>query len=143
MAEPHVVTALIAKRAELAGQLEATQAEVRRLIIDLDNVDSTLRIFSPDIDLDDIRPKPLPPRYVAYKGEVSRIIFGTLRDAHHPMTVEELTQHVMAERDLNTSDKRLIRTVAKRVGSCLRHYRSRGVIQSAHGPGGRVLWKVR
>jgi hypothetical protein len=142
MAEAHVVTALIAKRAELAGQLESAQAEVRRLIIDLDNVDSTLRIFKPDIDLDEIRPKPLPPRYVAYKGEVSRIILGTLRDAHHPMTTEELTQHVMAERDLNTSDKRLIRTVSKRVNACLRHYRGRGVIQSAQGPGGRVLWAI-
>jgi hypothetical protein len=62
MAEPHVVTALIAKRAELAGQLEDAQAEVRRIVIDLDNVDSTLRICKPDIDLDEIRPKPLPPR---------------------------------------------------------------------------------
>ncbi|HRK94814.1 MAG TPA: hypothetical protein PK694_00700 [Rhodospirillales bacterium] len=66
MAELHVVTALIAKRAELAGQLEAAQAEVRRLVIDLDNVDATLRIFKPDIELDEIKPKPLSPRSAAY-----------------------------------------------------------------------------
>jgi hypothetical protein len=38
----------------LAGQLDAAQAEVRRIVIDLDNVDSTLRIFKPDIELDEI-----------------------------------------------------------------------------------------
>lgn len=74
MAEPHFATALIAKRAELAGQLQAAQAEVRRLVIDLDSADSTLRIFKPEIDLDEIRPKPLRPRHVAYKGEASHII---------------------------------------------------------------------
>jgi hypothetical protein len=45
---PHVVTALIAKRAELAGQIEHLQAEVKRATIALDNVESTLRLFAPD-----------------------------------------------------------------------------------------------
>lgn len=142
MAEQHVVTALIAKRAELAGRLESAQAEVRRLIIDLDNVDATLRIFKPEVELDEIRPKPLPPRHAAYKGEVARIVLGTLRASRHPMTTDELAAHVMAERDLNTSDKRLLRTVSKRVGACLRHYRNAGVLQSATGPGGRVMWSA-
>lgn len=142
MENEHVLSGLMKKRAEIAGELEAAQAAVRRLIIDLDAIDQTIRLFDPEIDLAEIRPKPLPPRHAAYKGEVARIIFATLRDAHHPMTAEELTQHVMAERDLNTADKRLLRTVTKRVHACLRHYRTKGVLQSAPGPGGRMLWKA-
>lgn len=138
----HLMSGLMKKRAELAGELEGAQALVRKLIIELDAVDQTIRIFNPDMDLEEIRPKPLPPRHAAYKGEVARIIFGALRDAHHPMTTQELAQHVMVERDLNSADKRLLRTVAKRVNACLRHYRTRGVLQSAPGPGGRILWKV-
>ncbi len=60
MAEPHVVTALVAKRAEITGRIEHTQTSLRQLIIDLDNLDATLRLFKPDIDLEEIRPKPLP-----------------------------------------------------------------------------------
>ncbi len=142
MAELHVVTALIAKRAELAGQLDAAQAEVRRLIIDLDNLDATLRLFKPDIDLAEIKPKPLPPRSAAYKGEVARIVLGTLRAASAPMTTEQLAEHVMAERSLNASDKRLLRTVSKRVGACLRHYRNKGVLRSEKVAGGRLMWAV-
>ena len=77
MADPHVLTSLIAKRAELAGQLEHHQTMVRQLLIDLDSVDATIRLFKPDIDLEEIRPKPLPPRHAAYKGEVARIVLGT------------------------------------------------------------------
>ncbi len=70
MAAPHVVTALIRKRAEIAGRIEHTQTALRQLIIDLDNLDATIRLFEPDIDLEEIRPKPFPPRHAAFRGEV-------------------------------------------------------------------------
>ena len=38
----HVVSGLIAKRAELAGRIEVTHSEVRRLVIDLDSLDATI-----------------------------------------------------------------------------------------------------
>lgn len=55
-------------------------------MIDLDAVDQALRLFKPDIELDAIKPKPMPPRHAAYKGEVARIVLGTLRDAKRPCT---------------------------------------------------------
>ncbi len=68
MTEPHVVTGLMTKRAELAGMLEHHQAKVRQLVIDLDAIDQVLRLFKPDIELDAIKPKPMPPRYAAVQG---------------------------------------------------------------------------
>ena len=35
MADPHVLTGLISKRAEIAGQIEHTQDKLRQLVIDL------------------------------------------------------------------------------------------------------------
>lgn len=142
MTEPHVVTGLMTKRAELAGMLEHHQAKVRQLMIDLDAVDQALRLFKPDIELEAIKPKPLPPRHAAYKGEVSRIILGTLRDAKRPCSTQELTMHVMAERGMNTADKRLVRTVKMRVGAALRHHREKGLIRSVGGLGGLLVWEV-
>lgn len=142
MTHEHTINALKAKRAELAGQLEHHQAKVRQLVIDIDNVDATLRMFAPDIHLDEIKPKPLPPRHAAYKGEVARIVLGTLRDAKRPCTTQELTMHVMAERGMNTADKRLVKTVGKRVGACLRHHRLKGLIRSRKGLGSHIQWEV-
>ena len=48
---PHVVTALIEKRRELAGKIEGLQGQLKQAVVDLDNVESTLRLFAPEIDL--------------------------------------------------------------------------------------------
>ena len=142
MAEPHVVTALIRKRAEIAGKIEHTQTALRQLIIDLDNLDATVRLFKPDIDLEEIKPKPFPPRHAAFRGEISRIVLSALRQSDRSRTTHGLAQHVMAERGLDTADKRLMRLVGKRVGACLRHWRNKGVVRSERGPGQYQLWEI-
>ncbi len=142
MAEPHVVTALIRKRGEIAGRIEHAQTVLRQLIIDLDNLDATLRLFVPDIELEDIKPRPLPPRHAAFKGEVTRIVFETLRQSEGPMTAQQIAQRVMAERGLNTSDKRLVRLIGKRVGACLRHWRNKNIVRSEQARGQCLLWKI-
>ena len=81
MADLHVVSALKTKRAELAGLIDALQDQLREAMIGIDHVDSTLRMFVPDIDLDEIKPKPLPPRHHAFKGQVTRSMLAMLRDA--------------------------------------------------------------
>lgn len=142
MENEHALSALLRKRAELAGQFEHHQAKARQLLIDLDSVDATIRMFDPEIDLSEVKPKPMPPRHAAYKGEVARIVLGTLRDAKRACTTQELTMHVMAERGMNTADKRLVKTVSKRVGACLRHHRLKGLIRNAAGLGNRLAWEI-
>ena len=88
MSEPHVVTALVKKRAEIAGQIEHVQTVLRQLVIDLDNLDATLRLFAPDIDLEEIHPKPLPPRNQAFRGEVIRLLLAALRQSDRPLTTK-------------------------------------------------------
>jgi len=143
MAETHVLSGLMAKRAELAGKVEFVQTELRQLIIDLDNLDATIRLFNPEIDLVAIKPKPLPARNTAFRGEVARIVLGTLRKADKPLPLHEITMHVMVGRSLNATDKPLLRVLSKRVGACLRHYRQAGLVKSIDGPSRSILWQVK
>ena len=117
---PHTVSGLIRKRAEIAGQIEHAQATLRQLIIDLDNLDHTIRIFDPDIDLVEVKPKRLPPRLQTYLGELIRIVLSALRNSPKPLTTAEIAQHVMVARNLDTADKRLAKLMSKRVGACLK-----------------------
>lgn len=142
MTNEHVLSGLIKKRAELAGEIEAAQTRLRMLIIDLDNIDAAIRIFDPEIDLAEIKAKPLPPRNHAFKGEVSRIVFQVLRQTKAPMTAQEIAQHVMAGRGLNASDRRLVKMIGKRVGACLRHHRTRGLLRAKKGTGPLLQWEV-
>src|SRR5260221_14327484 len=111
-------------------------------MIAIDNRDATIRMCAPDIELTEIKPKRLPPRHAAYKGEIARIVLGTLRNAKRACSTQELTMHVMAERGMNTADKRLVRTVGKRVGAGLRHHRLKGLIRSTNGLGDRLACGV-
>ena len=105
MAETHVLSALIAKRAELAGKIEHLQDQLRSIVIDLVNVDHTIHIFDPTIELAEIHKRPVPPRHQAFKGEVTRIVLETLRNAKRPLTSAEIGQRVMAERGLDTGQE--------------------------------------
>ena len=138
----HVVSGLIAKRAELAGRIEETQTELRRLVIDLDSLDATIRLFAPDIDLDEIRPKPLPARNQAFRGEMSRTVLNALRQARKPLPAYEIALLFMASRGLAATDKPLLRVIHKRVGACLRNYRSKGLVRAVEGPARVVLWEI-
>jgi hypothetical protein len=142
MENEHVTGGLIRKRAELAGKIEAAQTVVRQLIIDIDALDATIRLFQPDIDLDEIKPKPLPPRHSAFKGEVSRIVLSILRDAKGPVSTPDLALHIMEDRSLNTADKRLVTIIQKRVGACLRNLRIKGLVRSEQPPGNSTMWEI-
>ncbi|MGF1631870.1 MAG: hypothetical protein ACFCUT_20530 [Kiloniellaceae bacterium] len=136
------MTALIRKRAEIAGQIEAAQDHMRQLVIDLDHVDATIRIYRPDIDLEEIRPKPLPPRHQAFRGQSSRFILDTLKARPDGMTTREVAKLVIENRGLNPEDKGLSRTIVKRIGASLKDMRNKGLVQSEQGPGSFNLWRV-
>jgi hypothetical protein len=140
MENEHVLSGLIRKRAEIAGQLEAAQMQVRQLIINLDSLDATIRLFAPDIDLEEIRPKPVPPRHTAFHGQVSRIILDVLRETGLPLTTKDVARHVMEARGLNVADPRLSHTILKRVGASLRNMRVRGTVRSEEGARRPLRW---
>jgi hypothetical protein len=140
---PHVVTALIAKRAELAGQIEHLQGQIRQATLALDHVEEALRLFAPEIDIAAISPRPVPTAHHAFRGEVSRIVLESLRTASGPLSTTAITDRVMRDRGLDLSDIRLHKTMQQRVGACLNHWkRVRGVIRSLPGPGQVLLWEL-
>jgi hypothetical protein len=140
---PHVVTALIQKRGELVGRIDHIQSELKQAVIDLDNVEATLRIFAPEADIPDLAPRNVPPADPAERGDHMRVILTALREAARPLTTNELTEAVMKVRGLEIANAKLFRTMSKRVGACLRNARSgRGTIKSMPGPAQQHLWMI-
>lgn len=103
MAEPHVLTGLMAKRAEIAGQIEHLQDQLRQLVIDL--VHSHLRPqHRTGGDQGAARAG------AAFRGQVTRTVLTTLRNAKKPLTTQDIAMRVMAERGLDTANERLLKT---------------------------------
>jgi hypothetical protein len=92
---PHTVAGLIEQRREIAGKIEHHQRVLNELIIDLDHVDQTIRLFDPDCDVTLAQPKQFPPRHGAFRGEMQRFVLGALRAASQPVTSLEIAIEVV------------------------------------------------
>src|ERR1700724_3890733 len=56
MADPHVISALREKRAELSGELIAAEKRILQLRDDIASLDRTIRVFDPTSEPHKIRP---------------------------------------------------------------------------------------
>jgi hypothetical protein len=139
-----VVHALIRKRAEIAGRIEAIHAEAARLVAELGNLDMSIRIFQPDIDLEELPVKQLPPPNAAFRGEFQRFLLELLRGSQRWQSTFDLTVKVMVQRRMNEGDIALRRIVQARVAQALRRLRDRkGVVASRKmGAGALLAWRI-
>lgn len=102
------------------------------------------RLFAPDIDMEEIGPRRVPPAHHAFRGEVTRMLLQALRNATRPLTTTEPAERVMQERGLDMNNVQLKRTMGRRVGASLNHWkRVRGLVTSMPGPGQVNMWEIK
>src|ERR1700690_4451973 len=91
-----VLSALIAKLAEIAGHVEHLEKKASRWRSRLKSIDDAIKIFSPETDPDAIQPKRQyrNSRYFS-RGEFARLCLDTLRVATEPQTTAEILASVL------------------------------------------------
>jgi len=140
----YVLTGLVKRRAEIAGEIDAAQDKLRALIKDLEHIDATLLIFDPQIQIQAIKPKTLrPPEDWSHRGQMTRLILNVLRQAMQPYTTRDIAVQIMSERALDQDDLRLVRLMAKRCGVALRGLRDKKTVIATQGPGQFMLWELK
>lgn len=142
MAEPHVVTALRAKHAELAGENQATEKRLAQLRADLVHLDATLRLFDPNAEPGAILARrPYRRKGWFSDGELPRRILDTLRISPEPLSASAVTASVMTAKRLDTGDAAMLLMIRKGVQSYLR--RQSGTLVHPAGRKARdSLWRV-
>src|SRR3984893_18922548 len=108
MAEPHVVSALRTKRAEISGYIADRERKINRQRAALANVDATIKLFSPGTNPDAIPPKR-PYRRTRYfaRNELSRLTQDALRTASGPLTATGIAAAVMQAKGMPSNDVQL------------------------------------
>lgn len=121
MAEPHVISALRRKRAEISGHIHDLEKRIARQRANLANLDATIKLFSPGTNPDSIPPKRAyrRTRYFA-RNELSRLTQDALRTASGPLTSAEIAAAVMQAKEMPPSDAQLKEVVAERALTVLR-----------------------
>jgi hypothetical protein len=109
MAESHVVSGLVAKRGELAGEAEHCRRELHRLVNELGHLDATIRLFDPDYDLGGIPPrKRRRGQHWFGPRECQRLMLDVLLDAGGPLSDQGVTIPVAARKGLQDRPEVLV-----------------------------------
>jgi hypothetical protein len=140
MGEPHVISALRNKQAEVAGMLRQLEQQLVQQRANLAHVDATMRLFDPDIRPKDIRPKQqLRARNAWFRpGECLRLIDDELREASQPVTTRELAERIMRVKAISADDQRRERVQKTLLGSLNRAKQTIARVEIA----GVVHWRL-
>ena len=142
MAESHVVTGLVTKRAELAGRIEAARRELERLEANVGHLDGAIKLFAPDYKLEGIRAKPPRRRNRFFiQGECQRLILEIFRDAAQPLSAVRLAE-ALAQRKGLEPRVGVLEAVRKSALGAVKRLVGKGVIVTAGGDDTGRLWRL-
>lgn len=147
MAESHIVSGLVAKHSELAGLIKFHRAEMARVAADLKNLDATLKLFAPEMDLRSIGTKRVRKTSVGggfkrFKNKESHtLILDQLRVATKPQTTAMICTAIMSDKGIEDT-KELRTSIQRTLTGSLRRLCQRGLIKEAGRKGLTVLWQI-
>lgn len=130
-----LLSGLVRKRAELAGEAEALDARLAQLRADLLHLDAAIRIVCPDAEPELIRPKKPSRKGCDWFGrqELPRLVLGCMRDAEQPLSCEDIARAVMACKGMDASDRTTLRRIAGMVKGVLHRQQGRTVERDGSG----------
>jgi hypothetical protein len=141
MVESHVVSGLVAKRGELAGEAERHRWELHRLADELVHLDATIRLFAPDYDLGGIRARK---RRRAHRwfgpGECQRLVLEVLRDAGGPLSDQCVTTAVALRKGLQDHPE-VLASLQKTALAVLRRLTGKGAARCIGLADGTRAWE--
>jgi hypothetical protein len=134
MSGTHVMSALRAKRAEVAELVHDTEKKLAHLRSSLANLDAAMNILTPDHP-DHIAPRRRKTRYFA-TNELPRLTMDALRKATGPLSAGEIAAHAIAAKGLPGTAQA---SVTAHVLAILGKLKARGSVQKS-GTTRNALW---
>ena len=136
------MSALVNKRAEIAGMITRTEQQLGQFRADLVHLDATIRLFAPEME-----PKTIPAKRIRQsdlwfeQGELSRRVLDALLRAWEPIRAPDLVRAVMIDKGLDPADRPIFVRVQWKVRDTLNRLNKRGLLAS-DGAGHGVLWRI-
>ena len=113
MAEPHVISALVAKQAVLAGERDQLDRRRDALQAHIDHIDGTLRLFAYPGDPAKIETKR-PYRWIFRRGELRRLVSDIERTAPGPLHTEAIAIAITNRKGWGATPE-LVESIAGRI----------------------------
>lgn len=141
MVESHVVSGLVAKCGELAGEVDHHRRELHRLAEGLGHLDATIRLFDPNYELGAVAVSKRGARHQWFgPGECQRLVLEALRDAVEPLSARALARTLVVGKGLEDS-RDVLAAVQKTALAVLRRLVAKGVVRSKALTDGTRVWE--
>lgn len=139
MGELQVIGGLQDKRSELVGLVGRLEQQLADHRVSLTHLDATLRLFDPNLLLQDTDPQQRERVSWFRPGECLRAIYDVLREAPQPLTTRDVAKRVMAAKDMTVADERTQALIQKTILASLS--RAKNTIERLE-VNGVVSWRV-
>lgn len=145
MNNSHTISGLIAKKSEIAGQIDFYQAEMKKLKEDLGHIDATIKILDPTIDLRTIKAKKVyKQNKYFHDGEANTLILDIMRKARKPMSTTEIALKLMETKKIDLEDKEALVYMQKIVSMTLRKQERRNIVEiTGKADGKTLIWQIK
>lgn len=142
MAESHVISALVEKRAEIAGKIIAYREDIELMEAALKHIDGSIKVFSPDYDLRTIPSKRTYKKNENFKhGEFQRLMLQIIRESPTPLSGREITEKIIRLKSLEETTANIIQ-IQKNTIKILRYQEGKMVKQVKKDSDGVMKWVV-
>jgi len=139
MAESHVISALVAKRSELAGLVAHHRKEMARLSEEVKTVDATIKLFAPCYRTESIKPKRhQKPNGFFVHGEANRMILDILRESGKPLSTGDITNLLISIKGIGGGHEKTLQASVLTI--LHRHRKSRLVENTGKDAKGNCIW---
>lgn len=133
MAESLVVSGLVSKRAEVAGQIASHKTEITRLQGALSHLDGSIKLFAPEYDLRTVKAKRTNTRNQYFKqGEAQRMTLDVMREAGSALCSREITNALLQRKGIE-STVAIVARIQKNILAVIHRLEARNIVREIDG----------
>jgi hypothetical protein len=126
--------------AELSGKAQANKAEAKRLVLAMKQVEAVLKLLDPAYSCRGISVRRRRPNPWFKRGTVWRSVLDVLRAAEGSLTAREITDRMLATKEVQEPAPKAVRDLIGAVQASLRNHDGKDI--TAIGEGSPVRWQL-
>ncbi|MCT7570483.1 hypothetical protein [Aliarcobacter butzleri] len=144
MADTHVISALVKKRAELRGDIIHYKQLIATLDKDLQTIDATIKIFEPDYKFgsEKVVNKHTRNRFFN-NGEAKVLVLEILKNSEVPISTDKISDIIAVNKNLSFENKTDKSNFQKSILLALNTCLSNNLVEKVSKDGLSIIWKIK
>lgn len=145
MAESHVISGLVTKHSELAGEIQAHQNRIAEIKTNLDKIAAAIKVIEPEFNLRAIKSKIKQPQNRYFKPrEANKLLLECFRDAQGDISSSELHKNIAIKKGLDVEqlESDQVRYFKMTLHTTLKRLEESKIIKEVGRNGAVIVWRL-